>query len=203
MEVRDKILKGAEELFFKYGIKNITMDEIARHLAISKKTIYQFFKDKDDMIHSLMEWSLTQDKCRINAAREKSKNMVQEVFYIMDEMREMFGRINPIFFYEIAKLYPNTWKLFEEFKGKYILEMVEASLRKGQEEGLVRKDIDITILSLMRVESVELAMRGDIFPTDKFKVVDVQLALTEHFIYGVCTLKGHKLINKYKNIEEE
>lgn len=203
MQVSDKILKGAEELFFKYGIKNITMDEIARHLSISKKTIYQFFKDKDDIIHSLTEYSLKEDKCRIEHARESSKNVIEEVFKIMDEMREMFSRINPIFFYEIYKYYPNTWKIFESFKKDFIYKSVQDSLRRGQEEGLIRQDIDIKILSTLRVELVEIGMRGDMFPTDKFKIVDVQMALTEHFMYGVCTLKGHKLMNKYKNIEEE
>jgi TetR/AcrR family transcriptional regulator, cholesterol catabolism regulator len=203
MEPRDKILKGAQELFFKYGIKNITMDEIARHLSISKKTIYQFFKDKDDMVHSLMIWSLEEDKQRMEYARSSSKNIVEEVFKMMDEMREMFNRFNPIFFYEIAKLYPESWKVFEAFKKGYILKMVETSLKTGQEEGLIRKDIDTKLLSIMRVECVEMGMRGDVFSLDKYKIVDVQIALTEHFLYGVCTLKGHKLINKYKNIDEE
>lgn len=203
MEAKDKILKGAEELFFKYGIKNITMDEIARHLSISKKTIYQFFKDKDDIIRSLVEYSLGEDRCRLEEVTRSSKNTIEEVFKLMDQMREMFSRINPIFFYEINKYYPEIWKIFESFKKEFIYNSVESSLRRGQEEGLIRKDIDIKILSTMRVELVEIGMRGEIFPTDKFKIVDVQLALSEHFLYGVCTLKGHKLINKYKNIEEE
>lgn len=203
METKDKILKGAEELFFKYGIKNITMDEIARHLSISKKTIYQFFKDKDDVLRSLMEHSLSEDKCRLEEVSRTSKNTIEEVFKLMDEMREMFSRINPIFFYEINRYYPEIWKIFDSFKKEFIYNSVVNSLRRGQEEGLIRKDIDIKILSTLRVELVEIGMRGEIFPTDKFKIVDVQLALSEHFLYGVCTLKGHKLINKHKNIEEE
>ncbi len=203
MESKEKILKGVEELFFKYGIKNITMDEIARHLSISKKTIYQFFKDKDEVVHSLMLHTLENDKCRINKAKDASKNVVEEVLKMMDEMREMFQRINPILFYELHKFHPQTWRVFQDFKSSFISKMVESSLKRGQVEGFIRKDINIKILTRMRVEMVEQAMRGEMFPHDQFNVVDVQLALTEHFLYGVCTLKGHKLINKYKNIEED
>lgn len=203
MDSKEKILKGVEELFFKYGIKNITMDEIARHLSMSKKTIYQFFKDKDEVVHSLMLQTLEEDKCRINRSKDNSKNVVEEVFKIMDEMREMFQRINPILFYELHKFYPKTWKIFQEFKASFIYTTVESSLKRGQEEGFIRKDINIKILARMRVEMIELAMKGEMFPNEQFKILDVQIALTEHFLFGVCTLKGHKLINKYKNIEED
>lgn len=179
------------------------MDDIARHLGISKKTIYHYFKDKDEVVHSLMLHTIEDDRCRIKNARENAKNVVEEVFKMMDEMREMLGRINPILFYELHKFYPQTWKLFQEFKSSFILNMVETSLKRGQKEGYIRPDIDIKILTRMRVEMVEQAMKGEMFPSEQFNVLDVQLALTEHFLYGVCTLKGHKLINKYKNIEEE
>ncbi len=203
MESKEKILKGVEELFFKYGIKNITMDEIARHLSISKKTIYQFFKDKDEVVHSLMLQTLEDDKCRIKSAKDNSKNVVEEVLKMMEEMREMFGRINPVLFYELHKFHPLTWRIFQDFKSTFILDMVESSLKRGQKEGYIRPDINIKILARMRVEMVEQAMKGEMFPHELYNVLDVQLALTEHFLYGVCTLKGHKLINKYKNIEEE
>ncbi len=179
------------------------MDEIARHLAISKKTIYQFFKDKDEVVHSLMLQTLEDDKCRINNAKHSSKNVVEEVLKMMEEMREMFQRINPILFYELHKFHPQTWRIFQDFKSTFISNMVESSLKRGQIEGFIRKDINIKILTRMRVEMVEQAMRGEMFPHEQFNVLDVQLALTEHFLYGVCTLKGHKLINKYKNIEED
>ncbi|MCA6435036.1 MAG: TetR/AcrR family transcriptional regulator [Bacteroidetes bacterium] len=198
-----KILRGAEQLFFKYGIKNITMDDVAKHLSISKKTIYQFFKDKDEMVHSLMALSLDDDKCRIQSAHDNSKNVVEEVFKIMDSMREIFSKVNPILFFELNKYYPETWKMFMKFKNEFILKTVENSLLRGQKEGYIRENINVKLLSKLRVELVELGMKGEMFPHDQFEILEVQLALTEHFLYGVCTLKGHRLINKYKNIEEE
>ena len=81
--------------------------------------------------------------------------------------------------------------------------MVESSINGGKEQGIVRQDIDTKILSRLRMEEVEMAFNPAVYPPDKFNHVEVQVALTEHFLYGICTLKGHKLINKYKQIQEE
>jgi AcrR family transcriptional regulator len=203
MSAKNKILKGAEELIFKFGIKNITMDDIARHLSMSKKTIYKYYKEKDEIVHSLMQLSIENDKCRFKNIYEKSQNVVDEVFEIMKEMREVFSKINPIVFHELNKYYPETWKEFQNFKSSFIQEMVEQSLIKGQKDGYIRKDINPKLLAKLRVENIEMTLNGVVFAHDKFNIVDVQLAVTEHFLYGVCTLKGHKLINKHKNIDEE
>lgn len=203
MEIKEKILKGAEELFFKYGIKNITMDEIARHLGMSKKTLYQYFKDKDEMVHSLILDKIEEDKCIFGKTHKESENIVVEAFAIMKNIREIMGHVNPILFYELAKFYPKTWEKFNEFKRDFIRINLEESLRMGQAQGFVRSDININILSTMRLESIDMSFNTQIFPTDKYNLVEVHVALTEHFLYGICTLKGHKLINKYKNIIEE
>ncbi|MCE3258961.1 MAG: hypothetical protein K0S12_602 [Bacteroidetes bacterium] len=203
MEIKDKILKGAEELFFRYGIKNITMDEIARHLGISKKTIYQYFKDKDEMVHSLMIQKIEEDKIIFTKTHEESENVVVEMFSVMKNIREILNNVNPILFHELHKFYPATWKVYDNFKNGFVLDNIEKSLLKGQQQGLVRTDINIKILSRMRLENLDMGFFGRAFPIDKFNMLEVQLAMTEHFLYGVCTLKGHKLINKYKNIVEE
>jgi AcrR family transcriptional regulator len=201
--MKEKILKASEELFFRYGIKNITMDEIARHLGMSKKTIYQFFRDKDELVHSLIVVKLEEDKIIFTKTYEESANIVEEVFTIMKNLRDIIGNMNPVIFHELHKYYPETWKEYVTFKNNFILENIEKCLKKGQEQGLVRNDINIKILARMRLENLDMGFFGNVFPVDKFSMLDVQLAMTEHFLYGVCTLKGHKLINKYKNIIEE
>jgi TetR/AcrR family transcriptional regulator, cholesterol catabolism regulator len=199
----EKILLSAEELIFKYGIKNITMDEIAKHLSMSKKTIYKYFKEKDEIIHSLMKHHLEQDRCRVKNVYERKLNVVEEVFELMKEMREIFTKINPIVFHELNKSYPKIWKEFQDFKYNFIEKMVEDSLIRGQKEGLIRNDIHTKLLSRLRVEIIEMSLNNEAFANEKMSLAEVQIAVTEHFLYGVCTLKGHKLINRYKNVIEE
>lgn len=190
-------------MFYKYGIRSVTMDDIAKSMGMSKKTIYQYFKEKDEIIHRLMQGDIECHQCTFKGIQEKTANVVEEVFLMMKSIAEIFGKINPLLFYELQKYYPQTWTLMKEFKQDFIQKMVESSLEKGKRDGYVRPDVNIKILARLRMEEVEMAMNPAAFPADKFNIVDVQLALAEHFLYGVCTLKGHKLINKYKELNED
>lgn len=203
METKDRILQGAEELFFKYGIKSVTMDDIAKHLAISKKTIYHFFEDKNELVETLMSEKLKQDECAFKEIQKESENVIVEVFNMMKHMGAMFSKVNPNIFYDLQKYHPNAWKQFKVFKHDCMAKMVESSIERGIQEGLVRSDINAKVLSLLRIEEVEMGLNLDIFPPDKFKMLDVQLTLIDHFLHGICTLKGHKMINKYKQLSEE
>jgi TetR/AcrR family transcriptional regulator, cholesterol catabolism regulator len=203
MGTKQKIMNGARELFSRYGIKNITMDEIARQLGVSKKTIYQEFPDKDSLVHSLMQYDMQVHQREFAEIYANSENLVDEVFTIMEKLTEIFSKCNPVLYHDLEKYYPRTWKLFTDFKFKFILHQVEQSVEKGKKDGLVRMDINTRILSLLRLEEITMGMSGQVYPHDKFSMLEVQLALTEHFLYGICTLKGHKLVNKYKKINEE
>lgn len=203
MTPEEKILKGSEELFFKYGIRSVTMDDIARHLGMSKKTIYLYYKEKDEIVYKLMKADITNHERDIKIIYEKAGNVVEEVFALMRHMADIFSKVNPLVFYDLQKYYPETWKLMKSFKIEYVQKMVEASLEKGIKDGYVRPDVNVKIMARLRMEEVELAFNPNAFSPDKFKIIDVHLALAEHFLYGVCTLKGHKLINKHKELNED
>ena len=203
MEIKDRILQGAEELFFKYGIKSITMDDIAKHLAVSKKTIYQYFSDKNEVVEMLMKMKLKEDECEFKEIQKESENVVVEVFGLMKHMSIMLAKINPNIFYDLQKYHPQAWKMFLQFKEECMSKMVEKAISKGIKDKLVRDDINPKIMARLRIEEIGMGMNPDIFPPGKFKIVDVQLALIDHFLHGICTIKGHKLINKYKQITEE
>lgn len=202
MEISEKILLGTRDLFFRYGIKSITMDEIARHLAVSKKTIYQHFADKNELVDKLTEHILKDNICHISEIVKTFDNPVEEIIETMKFMGTTFSKMNPNLFHDMMRYHPESFKKFKDFKEECLLRMIEANLTKGIKDGLYREGINIKILSRLRAEQVELAWRADIFPPEKFSHVEVQQQMLLHFLYGVCTLKGHKLINKYQQLHE-
>jgi AcrR family transcriptional regulator len=203
MEATERILEGARELFFSYGIRSVSMDDIARHLGMSKKTVYQHFKDKDEIVNSLLVASLESNEKQLKKLETDSKDAVQEIILIMKHIAEMFSRINPNLFYDMQKYYPEAWKTFQAFKQRSMIKMVETNLQQGISQGYFRNDINVRILAKMRIEQVEIAMNPMIFPHDKFNIAEVQLCMIDHFLHGITTLKGHKLLNKYKNVNED
>jgi AcrR family transcriptional regulator len=203
MTIEEKILRGAQELVFRYGIKSITMDDIAKHLGMSKKTIYLHYDDKDQLILKLVEFLLGHNEDKMGCIIDQSKDPIHEIIETMKMMSSTFAKMNPILFHDMMKYYPESYQKFKEFKENRILKMIENNLKKGQELNLYRVDINLKILARLRLEELDLAINFEAFPPEKYNLADVQVQLLDHFLHGVCTLKGHKILNKYKELHEE
>ena len=203
LETSDRILKESEQLFFRYGVKSITMDEIATHLGISKKTIYLFFTDKKELVFRVIESRLMKQEKEMADISLKASDPVHEVILISDWLKDFFQNLNPYLMMEIQKYYPKAYSLFLEHKHKCMHENIFVNIQNGVESGLYRASIDIDTIARLRMVCIEASFNPDNFPLVKKNLNEVQLQLIEHFLYGICTLKGHKLINKYKQIKEE
>ena len=197
--MQDRILNKARELMFQTGVKHVTMDDLATQLGISKKTIYQYFKDKDALVSSVVEFELANHNLVCTQSMEKADNAVHEIFLLMTVIQEMFNRMNPLALFEIEKYYPLAFEKIKTHKDEYIYSMISANLEKGMNEGLYRKEIDINILSKYRLETSLIPFNIHVFPSNKFDILKVNLQIIEHFVYGVATLEGHKLMDKYKS----
>jgi AcrR family transcriptional regulator len=199
----ERIIQGGEDLFLTAGIKSVTMDDIAKHLGMSKKTIYQFFKDKNELVIALVNKKLQEDEDQMCSIISKSGNVMEEMINMMKCSEEIFSRINPIVIHDMQKYHPDAWKQFQNFKSGVLIHTLEELLAKGMKQGYIRPDIDVKIIARMRVNLVELGFNTTTFPVAEFNTWKVQQQFNEHFNYGICTLKGYKLLNKYKNIHDE
>ncbi|QEM04179.1 TetR/AcrR family transcriptional regulator [Mucilaginibacter rubeus] len=203
MSQTERIIKGAEDLFLTAGIKSITMDDIARHLGMSKKTIYQFFKDKNELVVALTKKKLKEDEDQMNEIISKSANVIEEMINMTKCSEEIFSRTNPIVIHDLQKYHAEAWDDFQRFKAGVLIQKMEELLTKGMGQGYIRKDIDVKIMARMRVNQVELGFNTSIFPVTEFSPWKVQVQFLDHFNYGICTLEGYKLLNEYKNINNE
>ena len=197
--MQDRILNKARELMFQTGVKHVTMDDLATQLGISKKTIYQYFKDKDALVSSVVENDLAKHALICNQSMQIADNAVHEIFLLMTVLQELFSSMNPLTLFEIEKYYPLAFEKIKKHKDDFIFSMISANLEKGIAEGLYRKDVDVTILSRYRLETSLIPFNIHVFHPSKFDMLKVNLQIIEHFVYGVATLEGHKLMDKYKS----
>jgi AcrR family transcriptional regulator len=203
METRERILCASHELLYKFGVRSVTMDDIAKQIGISKKTIYTCFSDKNELVTQFMEEKLGEHLSCFENITANSANAIDEIVKNMEEMGHIFSQMNPNFIYDIQKHHPAAWQLFKDFKNKHIAGIIERNLKQGISEGLYRSDINIKVISKLRLETIEIAFNPLIFPPETYSVRDVQLQLLDHFLHGITTLKGHRLINKYKQLTDE
>ncbi len=203
MEPQEKILKTALELFFKYGIKRVTMDEIAKELGMSKKTIYQYFKEKDDLVSALCSGELHRNQVLCGNIANNAKDPIHELVLISENMTQMFKHINPIFFLDLQKFYPIPFTHFQKFKEDFAYRIVLANLKKGKESGIYREDLNDEFVAHYRLAQLDMLMFGNYFSFEKTSFTKSHQILLDMFMYGICTVKGHKLINNYKKIKED
>ncbi|MEA5402446.1 TetR/AcrR family transcriptional regulator [Arcicella sp. DC2W] len=198
MEIKERIIKKSKELFFRYGVKSVTMDDIANELGISKKTIYLHFDDKDDIVYQLFLGEMIEDKCEWDDLYNNTSNVIERMVKSMELMKQAFSEVNPTTLFDIKKYHPRSWKIFQEHKQHFIFENLKKDLLEGIEQGYFRPEIKIDILAKMRLEQIEMGFDPHIFSITQHTLVEVQLELLDHFIRGVLTNKGTQIYNEYQ-----
>lgn len=205
MEIKEKIIAGAGELFTRYGVRSVSMDDIARQLSVSKKTIYQYFKDKDEIVTMAMHAHMEREKQEYEEIASCSHNALEELSKVCSCMRKDFKDMNPSLLFDLQKYHPDAWNVWLQFKNEHIKNQIVRNLKRGVEEGYFRKEIDPEFLAILRVEQVQLIFDNQIFPADLFNLKEAQMKLMDHFVHGLVTEKGRKLYMSYlekENIDQ-
>ncbi|MFS8081965.1 MAG: TetR/AcrR family transcriptional regulator [Ginsengibacter sp.] len=197
MDIKEHIKEKADDLFRKYGIKSVTMDDIAAHAGMSKKTIYHSFSDKKELVDEVVEDILITNKICCAESQENATNAIEELFLAMENLHKFLGNINPSILFDIQRGYPVTYNRFLKYKQDFLFTLFKKNLIRGINEELYRPELNVEIISRMRLEMVMLPFKEDIFPTNKKPLFEVQEELTEYFLFGVASPKGYKLIMKY------
>lgn len=198
INIKEKIQKGAEELFMRYGVRSISMDDIARHLSVSKKTLYQHFADKDDIVTLTCKGHLDRNAGEFESISKSARNAIEELVQLSVCLKRNMEDMNPSLLFDLQKFHPKAWRVWLNHKNKFIRESVVRNLKQGIEEGFFRADLDPEVIASVRLEMVQLAFNEEIFPREKFKLSEVQMQIFDHFVSGLLTDKGRKLYQKCK-----
>lgn len=199
MDTLTKILTSSVELFTQYGFKTITMDDIARRAGISKKTLYQHFATKQEVVSESVVWYKNQMCDRALAVTEQSENAVEAMVRLMEMMDQTYRRINPLAMLELQRFFSDAFAVFRE---KLITQDVEAmrnNILRGIEEDLFRKDVNADLMARYHIETALMLFQSTLLINDRYDLHFVSQEIMEHFLYGLMTPKGEKLYHKYKN----
>jgi AcrR family transcriptional regulator len=202
-DIQLNILHQAFTQFKQFGFKNVTMDDLARNIGISKKTIYENFKDKEELVFEVIKNMTNTNQRKIDEASKKSINAIEQLMKIIAIMAEMIQGMNVVCFMDLQRYYPKAYEYLEKHRHDCMKRDVTQNLLQGVEEGLFRKEIDVEIISIFRMESAMLIFKSNLFNNIKHDILKINNELFAHYMYGIATIKGHKLIDKYYNKEAE
>lgn len=196
--MQERIISKAHELFMQYGIRSVSMDEIATQLGISKKTIYHYYADKDAIVDAVLAIEISHNQKQCSCSQQESENAVHEVFLAIDMTQEMLKVMNPSILYDLEKYHYNSFKKFADHKNKFFYNIIKQNLERGIQEGVYREGINVEILSRFRIITMFLIFNPEFLANTKSNILTVLTEISENFLYGIATTKGIKLIEKYK-----
>lgn len=199
---KERILQCAKDLFRRFGVRSVSMDDIAHHLGISKKTIYQYFSDKDDIIRQAMQKATGEEKEMLLKIREESVNAIEVMIRVHEHVRTIFSEAAAAQVYELQKYHATAWEIVNDFKHGFLSDFIKQDLQAGIADGCFRADINVDIIARIRLEEVTMAASDQIFPRNKFNHREVSDTVLEHFILGIATEKGRELYKSYKEALE-
>ena len=145
--------------------------------------------------------SLTQ-KCDIVEITESSEDVIEELMRTADFMKKKVATASQALLFDMKKYHPKAWKLYQDFKNDFLIEHLKRSFERGIAQGYFRKDIDVDILSTMRIEQIELAFNHDVYSPERFETSSVHMQIFDHFIYGISSMKGHKRLNEIRHFTD-
>jgi TetR/AcrR family transcriptional regulator, cholesterol catabolism regulator len=199
MEVKNRILLKATEMFFTLGIRSVTMDDIAKELGISKKTIYLNYPDKDELVYQMMHLEMHRDKCDWEVLCGQNANQIEIQIEAMKLMKKSISGMNASVIFDIKRYHPRAWTLLESHKKDFVIPTLEQHIQQGILEGLFRPDVNVPLLARFRFGAVMLGFDTTLFPTNQYDIVEIQTTMMDHFIRGLLTEKGYLIYNTIKN----
>tara|TARA_B110000285_G_scaffold79673_1_gene91982 strand:+ start:438 stop:1037 length:600 start_codon:yes stop_codon:yes gene_type:complete len=187
-----EILERATQVYMKYGIKSVTMDDLAKELSISKKTIYKYFSDKPELIKAIIEMKVQMDQAVCTNSAQQSENAIEEMISISKFVIENIGSINPTVFYDLQKHYPEAWKVIESHKWGYVLNEITTNINRGISEGLYRENLNAKIIGKQYVVATDMIMNSNVYPWPEFKFEELFKEIMRFQLNGMVNDEGRK-----------
>lgn len=177
------------------------MDDVSRAASMSKKTLYQYFDNKDGLVSEVALNHFQRETAEFEDIEKEAKDAIHEILLVSQCLRQHVFRMNPSLLYDMQKYHGQAWDQYQNFKQGTIRAHIERNIERGKEEGYFRSEINAKVLSILRVEGVQLVFNTKIFPREAFDFREVQLQILDHFVHGLLTDKGKILYEEYINQE--
>lgn len=178
------------------------MDDVARALSMSKKTLYLHFSNKNELVTDAVENYMKGEMEEFGEIGKASDNSIEELFKLSKCMREHVFKINPSMLYDLQKYHADAWAIFQRFKNRFLRGQIMDNIERGVKEGFYRSEIDPKVIATLRLETVQMAFNDQIFPRTQFNFLDVQVQLFDHFVHGLLTDEGRRLYKEYQLKDE-
>jgi len=183
------------ELYNKFGIKSVTMDDVSRELGISKKTLYECVADKSELVKHVMQMVFRFHGEKLAEISNSGYNAIEELLKVNEYMTHMVKELNQTLLYDLRKYYPEFFNEMMEIQHLKMHEAIRLNLLKGQKEGLYRKEMNLDIISGLHMSRLEYRFAHDSSILDDFDSTVVMQEILTYHLHGIASEKGIRVYN--------
>jgi predicted DNA-binding protein YlxM (UPF0122 family) len=195
-EKEAELIQDALGVFLLHGLKKVTMDDVAKHLKVSKKTLYKYVKNRKELIKKTTKLQIYLDQKNIKEIEAKGLNAIEENIEITQYTVNTLNKLHPDIHSDLENYFADSWEIFKEHQANFLFSTVAKNIEKGKKEGLYDPNINTEIVTLIYISKIDMVFNGSIFPIVKFKFSEVFRTLILQHMKGMATEKGVKLLDK-------
>ena len=198
------IIETVARLYQQYGIRSVTMDDVARELGMSKKTLYNYVANKDDLVKHYIEHVTWQRRCNVDYIKEQNLNAIEELFEVNEHVVDMLKNYNPSTEYDLKKYYPHHYHRLREIRRNNMFQAVKENMQKGKSEGLYREEMDEDILARVHVSRIENSFANEMFDVTELTSWRFIREMMIYHVRGIANERGVEFFyRKLKEFDEK
>ena len=190
----ENLLQKSRELFMKFGIKNLTMDDIARELCMSKKTIYQSVDNKAELVERVIQNYLEEENVDLDKIYARADNAIDEIIAIIDYFIERMRGLNSTAVHDMKKHYPEAWSHYNTYRFNNALRRITENLMRGIKEGAYRADMNATTIARIYLGGIDNLLSPEYFPVPEYHFIEVYKEYQYYHLRGIVTEQGLKIL---------
>ena len=194
--MKEDIVKRALNEFMQYGFKTFTMDDLANKMGMSKKTLYEHFSSKQDLVDACLDYALEMNCTNVTTFVQGKGSVIENVYQNQKKVQEVFNINSDRPIWELQKYYPKTYERMESEFAKTDALVIDKLLEKGWQEGLFRKDINVNFYKIFYSSVQRLRSITHTFPEREFPFWETIYTILEYFFRILVNEKGLKELER-------
>lgn len=201
-QLADRIKRTAQEMFLRLGLRSVSMDDIAKELGISKKTLYKYYDNKEALVQQVVREHVKAEQQALRRIRKASANAVDEMLRVARHVTRMFRTMSPTAVYDLQKYYPESWFALQRLQSEFVYTTILENIRNGIAEGYYRSDFRPDIIAKLYVGKTFFLVDETHFPLSEYSREELVTEAIRYHLRGILNEKGLQLLNEYMSEEE-
>lgn len=192
----NEVITKAGELFIRYGIKSMTMDDVSRQLGMSKKTLYQYCENKKDLVKKVMKQQIEKEQNCICDLFHTEKNAIDKLMDLTKFVGAQMKDLHPSVMFDLKKYHLEAWSIWNKHKVEFIYKNIKANIETGIKEGLYRDNMNAEIVAHFYLAMINTIIDPDYFSDETYSRLEIHTEMMRYHIRGIASSTGRNYLKE-------